>query len=52
MIQNGHVDDGDVFTQNDSRDSDVSSPPAKKPLPGMVALPGMGMVRFTDILIQ
>lgn len=44
VMQNGHTDE-DVFARNSSSsiDSDVQSPPAKKPLPGMVALPGMGM---------
>ncbi|XP_063396836.1 triadin-like isoform X3 [Mytilus trossulus] len=44
VMQNGHTDE-DVFSRNSSSsvDSDAQSPPAKKPLPGMVALPGMGM---------
>lgn len=45
MLQNGHDGEEDVFDRDSgSHDSDASSPPAKKPLPGMVALPGMGMV--------
>ncbi|XP_076108356.1 uncharacterized protein LOC143076456 isoform X6 [Mytilus galloprovincialis] len=44
VMQNGHTDE-DVFSRNSSSsvDSDAQSPPAKKPLAGMVALPGMGM---------
>jgi hypothetical protein len=49
-IQNGFTNEEDVFLQqNLSNDKDVPSPPAKKPLPGMVALPGLGMVRKFSI---